>query len=170
MSAPLPGWTRWLALAAGAMDTATGVGLVLLPVWTLQRMGIAPPGPEALGFVRFVGVFVGAVGLSYLVAWGRGHDRALRTVFDITRLFRTGAGVFTGVMVFAAVWLGVAFASRYSSLAALVATAATPLVFAAFGSGPVAILFAVLAAIAWYKHGANIGRLRAGTESRIGSG
>jgi hypothetical protein len=114
MSAPLPGWTRWLALAAGAMDTATGAGLVLLPAWTLQRMGIAPPGAEALGFVRFVGVFVGAVGLSYLVAWGRGHDRALRTVFDFTRLFRVGAGVFTGVMVFAAdwplAWLAVTFA------------------------------------------------------------
>lgn len=104
MSARLPNWTRWLALAAGAMDAATGAGLMLLPAWTLQRMGITPPGAEALGFVRFVGVFVGAVGMCYLVAWWRGGDRPLRAVFDFTRLFRVGAGVFTGVMVVAAGW------------------------------------------------------------------
>lgn len=104
MSAPLPRWTRWLALAAGALDTATGAGLVLLPAWTLERMGVTPPGTEALGFVRFVGVFVGAVGLSYLVAWARGKDASLRAVFDFTRIFRAGAGTFTGVMVFAAGW------------------------------------------------------------------
>lgn len=124
MSAQLPKWTRWLAAAAGAMDTATGAGLLLLPAWTLQRMGIAPPGSEALGFVRFVGVFVGAVGLSYLVAWGRGHDRALRTVFDFTRLFRAGAGSFTGVMVFAADWPPAWLAVTIADLALVVVQSA----------------------------------------------
>lgn len=104
MNRSLPPWTRGLALVAGVMDAATGAGLLVLPAWTLQRMGVAPPGAEALGFVRFVGVFVGAVGLCYLVAWGRGGDRSLRAVFDFTRLFRAGAGVFTGVMVLAAGW------------------------------------------------------------------
>ncbi|AOS46392.1 hypothetical protein Verru16b_03498 [Lacunisphaera limnophila] len=114
MNRPLPPWSRWLALGAGAMDAATGAGLLLLPGWTLERMGITPPGAEALGFVRFVGVFVGAVGLSYLIAWRRGQERALRAVFDFTRVFRLGAGTFTGVMVFGAdwppAWLAVTFA------------------------------------------------------------
>lgn len=104
MSAPLPIWTRWLALGAGAMDASTGAGLLVLPAWTLQRMGVTPPGAEALGFVRFVGVFVGAVGMSYLIAWWRGGDRPLRMVFDFTRVFRLGAGGFTAVMVVTADW------------------------------------------------------------------
>lgn len=104
MSGPLPRWTRGLALAAGAMDTATGVGLVAAPAWTLRLMGVSPPGAEALEFVRFTGVFVAAVGLSYLVAGGRGDGRALRAMFDLTRWFRGGAGLFTGAMVIAGGW------------------------------------------------------------------
>jgi hypothetical protein len=101
---PLPAWSRWLALAAGLMDGATGAGLVALPAWTLRQMGVSPPGAEALEFVRFVGVFVGAVGLSYLIAWARRGDRALLAVFDFTRVFRGGAGLFTGAMVMAGGW------------------------------------------------------------------
>lgn len=104
MKAALPQWSRWLALAAGAMDTATGVGLLVLPEWTLRQMGVTPPVAEALEFVRFVGVFVGAVGLSYVVAGARGDDRSLRAVFDFSRIFRFGAGAFTGVMVLAGSW------------------------------------------------------------------
>ncbi len=104
MKTGLPGWTRWLAGVAGVLDATTGAGLVWLPAWTLQRMGVAPPGAEALEFVRFVGVFVGAVGASYLSAAWRGQDRALRAVIDVTRWFRGGAGLFTGVMVVAGAW------------------------------------------------------------------
>lgn len=101
---PLPSWSRWLALAAGLMDTTTGAGLLVVPAWTLRAMGVNPPGAEALPFVRFVGVFVGAVGSSYLLAWWRGEDRALRSAFDFTRLFRGGAGAFTGAMVLLGGW------------------------------------------------------------------
>ncbi|RXK52867.1 hypothetical protein ESB00_14230 [Oleiharenicola lentus] len=104
MNHPLPRWSHLLALAAGAMDAATGLGLVVLPDWTLRQMGVTPPGAEALEFVRFVGVFVGAVGLSYLVAGWRGEDRSLRAVFDFSRIFRAGAGSFTAVMVVAGGW------------------------------------------------------------------
>ena len=104
MKVAWPCWTRWLALIVGAMDACTGAGLVAVPRWTLQKMGIAPPGSEALEFVRFVGVFVAAVGLSYLVASiGRSENR-LRRVFEFTWLFRAGAGTFTGVMVVAGGW------------------------------------------------------------------
>ena len=33
MKTNLPGWSRWLAFAAGAMDTVTGAGLLVLPAW-----------------------------------------------------------------------------------------------------------------------------------------
>lgn len=104
MNASLPKWSRWLAWIAGATDAFTGMGLVVWPAWTLQQMGVMPPEGEALAYVRFVGIFVGAVGLCYLVAAARRSDHSLRTVFDFTRIFRTGAGVFTAVMVLAGGW------------------------------------------------------------------
>ena len=113
--------------------------------------------------------------LGILAAFGAflGH------LFPLFLGFRGGKGVatFLGCLIglawpaaiaFAIVWLGVAFASRYSSAAALVASAATPFVLAALGSRDDAILFAILAAILWIKHRTNIERLMAGTEGRIG--
>lgn len=72
------------------------------------------------------------------------------------------------VLVFAAIWLAMAKISRYSSLSALVATAIIPVVLYLTGHEKVALLFAVMTLITWVKHRANIKRLLAGTESRIG--
>lgn len=82
------------------MDFSTGLGLVFLPALTLQLMGVAVPGDEALLFVRFVGVFVASVGASYLWALTAPALR-LRLVFGFTNIFRTGAGTFTGICVIA---------------------------------------------------------------------
>ncbi len=93
--------------------------------------------------------------------------------------FRGGKGVatFVGVLIglfwpaalaFGAIWISVAWLTRYSSLAALVASAATPFVLYAFSLYPEAYLAGVLAAILWIKHHENIGRLLRRTEGRIG--
>ncbi len=65
---------------------------------------------------------------------------------------------------------------RYSSLASLVAAFFAP-VYYVFGSGlawyaqaPLGIALAVISALLFYRHRANITRLVQGTESRIGSG
>ncbi|SHG77637.1 glycerol-3-phosphate acyltransferase PlsY [Kaistia soli DSM 19436] len=100
-------------------------------------------------------------------------------IFPVWLGFKGGKGVatFLGVLIglawpvaigFAVVWLAVAALFRFSSLAALVATLATPIAFVVLGQRPQAILFVVLAAIVWWKHTPNIVRLRAGTEGRIG--
>jgi acyl phosphate:glycerol-3-phosphate acyltransferase len=100
-------------------------------------------------------------------------------LFPVWLGFRGGKGVATflgcllavsplALLAFALVWLGLAFALRYSSAAALAASAVTPLVLLALGLAPAAALFLVLAALLWMKHAANIRRLLAGTESRIG--
>jgi glycerol-3-phosphate acyltransferase PlsY len=57
---------------------------------------------------------------------------------------------------------------RYSSLAALIASAATPAVLWAMGERQMAELFVVLVALLWWKHRENIKRLAAGSEGRIG--
>ncbi len=101
-------------------------------------------------------------------------------LFPVFLGFRGGKGVatFLGCLVglawpvalaFALVWLAVAYLTRYSSAAALVASALTPVVLALLHRPEAAILFAGLAIVLWWKHSANIGRLSAGTESRIGA-
>ncbi|HEY1982801.1 MAG TPA: glycerol-3-phosphate acyltransferase, partial [Xanthobacteraceae bacterium] len=62
----------------------------------------------------------------------------------------------------------IAFAARYSSLAALIASAATPTVLWWQADRRIAALFLLLAALLWIMHRANIARLLGGTESKIG--
>ena len=104
---------RGLAVVAGAMDAATGAGLVLLPEWTLGCMGVGTPGAEALVFLRWVGAFVGAVGIAYLAALARGGAARLREVFVTTLLFRAAAGGFCAAAVLGGAleprWITVAF-------------------------------------------------------------
>jgi glycerol-3-phosphate acyltransferase PlsY len=81
-----------------------------------------------------------------------------------------GFGLWIAVLTFCVVWLAVAAVSRYSSLAALVASAATPAIVWWRGDGPGAVLFLLLSVLVWIMHRANIARLIGGTESRIGHG
>ena len=71
-------------------------------------------------------------------------------------------------VVFAIVWLAVAASTRYSSAAALAASVAAPLEALAMGQTTVAYVFGGLALLLWVKHSANIERLIAGTETKIG--
>lgn len=71
-------------------------------------------------------------------------------------------------LAFAAIWLIVAYFSRYSSLSALIAAVATPVVLFLLGLPDVAGLFALMSALVLWKHKDNIQRLRMGTESKIG--
>lgn len=69
-----------------------------------------------------------------------------------------------------ATWLVVAFAFRYSSLAALVAALFAPFYYGLLFGTTDGILLAVvaMAALLIYRHRKNIGNLLAGKESRIG--
>lgn len=101
-------------------------------------------------------------------------------LFPVWLSFKGGKGVATylgiliglawqGALVFAAVWLVTALLTRYSSLAALVASVIVPIALFANGNHAVAMLFALLSLFVIIKHKANIVRLLNGTESRIGS-
>jgi glycerol-3-phosphate acyltransferase PlsY len=58
--------------------------------------------------------------------------------------------------------------SRYSSLSALVASLITPILLWWLGHSALAALFALLTVLLFYMHRANISRLLAGTEGKIG--
>lgn len=100
-------------------------------------------------------------------------------LFPVWLGFRGGKGVATyiGVLLglywpaaalFAAVWLIVAFTTRYSSLAALVASGASVLMLAATGQWPLAVLSLLLTVLLYIRHASNIERLARGEEARIG--
>jgi glycerol-3-phosphate acyltransferase PlsY len=69
---------------------------------------------------------------------------------------------------FCVMWLLVATATRYSSLAALISSAATVGTFAVLQMWPLAVLFGVLTVLLYIRHAANIQRLLQGEETRIG--
>ena len=72
-------------------------------------------------------------------------------------------------LLIAVVWLGAAFITRYSSAGALAASLAAPLLLLLFGQIAFAVAALFMTALVFYRHKANIERLRAGTESRIGA-
>lgn len=109
-----------------------------------------------------------------------GVGALLGHIFPIWLRFKGGKGVATylgilaafswkAALVFAATWLAVAFLSRYSSLAALVATAVSPLVLYIVGLPDFALALLALTILVYIKHAANITRLVSGKESKIGA-
>lgn len=92
--------------------------------------------------------------------------------------FRGGKGVASGLGVLlagafpvglaaCAIWLVMAFWRKMSSLAALTAFAAAPLVALLLRDWPAMVLAGLVAPLIFNKHRANIERLRAGTEPHI---
>ena len=101
-------------------------------------------------------------------------------LFPVWLKFKGGKGVavyigvliglyWPGALIFIAIWLSVAALSRYSSLAALVASALIPLALWGLGQPSAAALFLLLSALLWIMHRANIGRLLQGSEGKIGA-
>jgi len=116
--------------------------------------------------------------------WGQpaglavGLCAVLGHMFPIWLGFRGGKGVATALGVLiglawpvalaaAVIWLGVAMVTRYSSLAALVAAAASAALAPFLADNATAILIAILALLIILRHHANIRRLIAGREHRI---
>lgn len=100
-------------------------------------------------------------------------------LFPVWLGFRGGKGVATHLgtllalawpagLLACATWLAVAAALRWSSLAALVAVAAAPVWLALTGQAQAVALAVALGALVWLRHRANIARLLAGTEPKIG--
>jgi glycerol-3-phosphate acyltransferase PlsY len=116
-----------------------------------------------------------------------GHDAAVFAalgafvghLFPVWLKFKGGKGVATyiglliglawpGAVAFCVIWLLVAAATRYSSLAALIASAVTPPLLWLSGYHLEAPMFLALTALLWFMHRGNLQRLLAGTEGKIG--
>ena len=101
-------------------------------------------------------------------------------IFPVWLKFRGGKGVATyigillglywpGAIAFCAIWLLVALLTRYSSLSALAASAAIPLILVLVGKTQIALLFLFFTVLLYWRHADNIGRLLRGEEGRIGA-
>lgn len=150
-----------LAAATLLLDMLKGTAAAVLGASAFPLLAYAP-GADPL-----TGALAGGTG-AFL-----GH------VFPVWLGFKGGKGVATyiGVLLgvawqaalaFCAIWLAVAFASRYSSLSALIAALLTPVViWWLLGAIPAAV-FTGLSALLVAMHHANIRRLIAGEEHKIG--
>jgi len=101
-------------------------------------------------------------------------------LFPVWLNFKGGKGVatFLGVALalywpaalgFAIVWLAMARLFRYSSLSALIASVISPMIAAYSGDLRISSVLGLLTVTLWWTHRANIARLLAGTEGRIGA-
>jgi glycerol-3-phosphate acyltransferase PlsY len=143
-------------------------------------------GNKAAGVLTFV-LDAGKGAIAALVAWVvLGEDAAqaaalaafLGHLYPVYLGFKGGKGVATFIgtalalawpiaLGVCAIWALVFKLSRISSLAALVASAFSPVFALGFGYPSMAALFLILTAMIFYKHIENIRRLLTGTEARF---
>ena len=149
-----------LAAATLLLDALKGTVAVLIVYDIALRLGGHVPYALALSHIAGLGALIGHI-------------------FPVWLRFQGGKGVatFIGVLIamywvaaawFGVVWLVVAAGTRYSSLAALCATAGVVLFYLITGWAGLPFIL-VMAALIFLKHHANIRRLREGRESKIGA-
>lgn len=141
---------KGLALMTLLLDGAKGAVAVL----------IAGSIDPALAPVAGAGAFLGHLYPLWLRFRG---GKGVATMLGIALALHWPSG-----LIFAAVWLGAMALTRYSSAGGMAAAIATPIALAAFGQFNLALLFLGCALLVLWKHRANIERLLAGTEPRIG--
>jgi glycerol-3-phosphate acyltransferase PlsY len=146
------------AIATLIGDGAKGWFAVWLAYQLADQYGITDAGIALVALAVFVGhlwpVFFRFVG-------GKGVATALGVLL--------GINVWLGLATLAT-WLIVAYAFRYSSLAALIAAVFAPFYYGLlFGADEILFAVAAMSALLLFRHGKNISNLLAGKESRIGS-
>lgn len=141
-----------LAAATLLLDAFKGTAAALI-AWKL----FGEDGGVVAGFFAFLGhlfpVWLGFKG-------GKGVATYIGILLGLAPLM---------VLLFALIWLAIAYVTRYSSLSALVATLVIPVALWILGAEKIAAAMALMTLITWWKHKANISRLVAGTESKIGA-
>jgi acyl phosphate:glycerol-3-phosphate acyltransferase len=188
----------WLAVLLGYLLGSIPFGLLLTKAaggpdvrsigsGNIGATNVLRTGRKGLAALTLLLDMLKGTGAVLLAAYFAGHDASLAAgfaafighIFPVWLKFKGGKGVATyigvllgvywpGALIFGVIWLAVAFATRYSSLAALVASAFTPPALYFLGQPGPALLFFALTLLLWFMHRANIARLLNGSEGKIG--
>jgi len=126
-----------------------------------QQLGLGYQADQAIALVA-VAVFVGHLWpVFFKFVGGKGVATALGVLLALN--------VWLGLATLAT-WLVVAYAFRYSSLAALIASVFAPFYYGLlFGAEPQLAAVLAMSGLLIWRHAKNIANLIAGKESRIGS-
>lgn len=143
---------KGLAAATLLLDLAKGAAAVLLAhkVW---------PGAETIAAAGAV------IGHCYPVWLRFRGGKGVATLMGVSTALAWPIG-----LIYAVVWLGMLALTRISSLGGMSAALSAPIAALALGHADAARALAPLAALVLWLHRANIARLRAGTEPRLGGG
>ncbi len=153
--------SRAAAILTLALDAVKGAVAVLLARWAAARFGIAGDALEWSPALAGLGAFLGHLWPAFFRFKG-GKGAA------------TAAGVLIGLnpwlgLATIATWLIIAFFFRYSSLASLVSAVFAPFYqLLIWDAGPDAAVIVVMSLLLVWRHAANISKLLAGTEGKLG--
>lgn len=145
--------SKGAAAATFLLDAAKG-GVAVLAA----RAALAEDAAQAAGLAAFLGHL-------FPVWLGFRGGKGVATLLGLLLALAWPAG-----LAACATWLAAAAALRISSVAGMAAAVSGPLWLWLAGAAQAAALGALMAALVVWRHRANIARLRAGTEPRIGAG
>lgn len=148
---------KGLAALTLLLDALKGTLAVIVGYRLGAHFGLATDGSLIAGLAAFLGHI-------FPVWLGFKGGKGVATYIGVV-----GGLAWPGVLIFCGLWLATAFATRYSSLSALVASTATPVILLVLGYRPEALLALLMTLLLLWKHSANIRRLLAGEEPRIGA-
>ena len=142
--------------SAAAMTLLGDIFKGLFPVLLAKWLGLAPQWVALVGLAAFLGHLYPVY---YQFKGGKGVATAAGVLLGVNPL---------SVLIMIVVWLAVAWRTRYSSLAALIAAVTSPLfIYQITGITAYTLMAVVIAGFLLWRHRANIQRLRDGTESKI---
>lgn len=160
---------KWWGKLCFLLDFLKGGLPVMIAMWMIARQIV----PDPVGIFPSLTAFAAVCGHIFPVylgfRGGKGVSTAAGAIFALNPLVLLGAG---------GVWVFLFFATRYVSLASILAALSLPIFCILFNhlipseywrsaSRPELILFCLLAILTVVKHLSNIKRLLSGTESRF---
>jgi glycerol-3-phosphate acyltransferase PlsY len=134
------------------LDMGKGAAAVALGAWLLDGGGV-------------MGGVMAFVGHCYPVWLRFAGGKGVATMMGVVAAIHWPSG-----LLFAAVWIGALLLLRYSSVGGMSAAVSAPLGVAAMGRLALLPAFLAMALIVLWRHRANIARLIAGTEPKVGRG
>jgi len=143
---------KGLAVATLLLDALKGVAPILLMRWTIGEQDLVAGTAAVLGHT--LPVWLGFKG-------GKGGATALGVC--LAAMWQVGLAVMV-------VWLVAAKVTRISSAATLIGVASAPPLALVLSDAEHALLAVLVGVLIFWRHEANIRRLIAGTEPRIGQG